>query len=644
MKSFIFFIAVFLFGGVCAQEQQQLIVFLGDDVASQHFVKTSLPSLQQYADTNGIELIRIPLSQGVPTEVKIVPSFYYQNYRGRSVYSGRYLTLDRLINFMRTAKYSPRQSSVNPKEHIPLWNVGKATVATPIKITELKGKLPKRFDQSKFVEEVRGYIAEGLQDFKMQARATLASTDRLFYTDYHPYLAEDGTLHISTAIFSMFHCHEAVYQSEESLVGKWEDRAALFKQAAALQEQKVKAQLVNLNYGDAFQAIKKSVPTRTWEQLGLALPSRPQQKGLHFQLDKLPRYWLFDQGLPDGSPLVQFSFGAPVDHYAGEARAMKMQLHLQDGNTLLGAKGHVVVKSSSVTMGDEGLDDYILNESIKAGIYPNASYDFKITKAPSSWDFLMPQLVTLEGQFRMMGKAVALKANGTIEVILDEHSQPKLWVNGNFVLPIQELFGIEGPDGPSPAAQQLNFQLNFLLKPTEKVNTLQEDLYKAREKVITQKEKAEGDYIQWFASTKLYKAKGSFEHWSFDEIALQADAIAKVKAKITIDIHSLSERSKLLVKHLKGEHFFEVEKYPTAHVVIDGAEALNDSSYSAKAEATIKGITAPITLDFQVLPTQPLEIIGTAKIDRERFGIGTTYKKAKSISKIVTLKFRAFLQ
>jgi len=644
MKSFIFFIAVFLFGGLWAREKQQLIVFLGDDVASEHFVKTSLPSLQQYADTNGIELIPLSISQGVPLEVKIVPSFYYQNYRGRSVYSGRYLSLDRLINFMRTAKYSPRQSSLNPKTDIPLWNLGKATVATPIKITKLKGKLPKRFDQSKFVEEVKGYIAEGLQDFKMQARATLASTDRLFYTDYHPYLSEDGMLYISTALFSMFHCHEAVYESKESLVGKWEDRELLFKQAAALQEQKVKEQLVNLSYGDAFHAIKKSVPIRTWEELGLALPIKSEQVGVRFELASLPSHWGFDQGLPDGSPLVQFSFGAPVDHYAGEARAMKMQLQLQDGNTLLGAKGHVVVKSTSVTMGDEGLDDYILNESIKAGIYPNATYDFRIVEAPQSWDFLVPQRVTLEGQFGMMGKTVALKAVGTIEVILDEHSKPKLRVNGNFVLPIQELFGIDGPDGPSPAAQQLYFQLNFLLKPTQIINTLQQDLYKSKEKIVTEKEKTEEDYIHWFAATKLYKAKGGFEHWSFDEINLQTDAIEKVKAKLSIDIHSLSERSKLLVKHLKGEHFFEVEKYPTAYVMIDGAVALNDSTYSANAVATIKGITAPITLNFQVRRSQSLEIIGTANIDRERFGIGTTYKKAKSISKMVALKFRTFLQ
>jgi len=639
MKTFTFFFFLLLFLRLWSQEKEQLIIFLGEDSASQHFKNTRLSDLQHYADSNNIETSILSTENGIPLEVEITPSFYYQNYRGRSVYSGRYLTLDRLINFMRTAKYSPRQTSYQTKTNIPIHAIGKATIATPIKITALQGTIPSNFDQNEFTEEVNTHIAAGFQHFRLNKQAKLASTDRLFYTDYYPYLSKEGMLYISTAVYSMFHCHEAVYESKAPIVGKWEDRATLFKQAAAQQEKVVLDQLHNLHYGDAFQAIGKDIPTKTWKELGLALPSKKKHERLNFELKSLPHHWIFDQGLADGSPLVQFHFGTPVDHYAGEAKQMKMQLHLENKNTLLGAKGHVVVNSNSITMGDEGLDEYILNESLKAGMYPNASYTFTIVQAPKTWGFLEPQHIQLQGEFLLLGKAIKLSAAGTVEVILDQYSLPKLRLNGNFTLPIKQAFGIEGPDGPSPASEELYFQLNFLLKPTQQINTLQQDLYTPKKQSDAYTQKKEEDYLRWYASTKLYKAKGNFEHWHFDTLAIPNNNLEKVKAKVVIDIHSLSERSKLLVKHLKGEHFFEVGKFPMAYVTIDGAKALNDSVYSANATATIKGVSAPIDLNFQKDATQPTQIIGIAKIDREVFGVGTSYKKAKSISKIVELKF-----
>ncbi|MFK7900539.1 MAG: hypothetical protein AB8B61_07250, partial [Cyclobacteriaceae bacterium] len=110
---------------------EQLLIFIGKDSISTHFKETTLKDVQSYADSNKIELTLVPIENGAPKEVVVTPSFFYQNHRGRSLYSGRYLTIDRLINFIRTAKYSPRKESVNQKEHLPIWNTGRATIGTP---------------------------------------------------------------------------------------------------------------------------------------------------------------------------------------------------------------------------------------------------------------------------------------------------------------------------------------------------------------------------------------------------------------------------------------------------------------------------------------------------------------------------------
>ena len=159
------------------------------------------------------------------------------------------------------------------------------------------------------------------------------------------------------------------------------------------------------------------------------------------------------------------------------------------------------------------------------------------------------------------------------------------------------------------------------MKAADKVLTVDDNLYsKNTQATKTKENKIEGEYIKWYASTFLYKAKGSFENWKFEELTLPDKNFEKVKAKIKIEISSLSEKSNLLVKHLKGEHFFDEPQFPIAYVLIDGAEKLENKQYKANATATIKGVTKPIILIFEVNEKDNIEVKGTAQIERSLFG------------------------
>jgi hypothetical protein len=52
-----------------------------------------------------------------------------------------------------------------------------------------------------------------------------------------------------------------------------------------------------------------------------------------------------------------------------------------------------------------------------------------------------------------------------MEPVLDENGNARLMVNAAFGLRLKEYFGLDGPDGPQPAADSMQFLLNFLLKP-----------------------------------------------------------------------------------------------------------------------------------------------------------------------------------
>ncbi|WP_430411038.1 YceI family protein [Kordia sp.] len=75
-----------------------------------------------------------------------------------------------------------------------------------------------------------------------------------------------------------------------------------------------------------------------------------------------------------------------------------------------------------------------------------------------------------------------------------------------------------------------------------------------------------------------------------------------------------------LTNHLKDPDFFEVNKYPTATLVITSVSYHDATHFEAKADMTIKGITQAVkfqaTLDFEQKTMKT-----KFKIDRTRWGI-----------------------
>ncbi|WP_420571157.1 YceI family protein [Kordia sp.] len=94
----------------------------------------------------------------------------------------------------------------------------------------------------------------------------------------------------------------------------------------------------------------------------------------------------------------------------------------------------------------------------------------------------------------------------------------------------------------------------------------------------------------------------------------------------TIDLHTIitqdmeEEGNKNLTKHLKDPDFFDVSKYPTATLVLKSTRYHDATSFEAKADLTIKGITQEVK--FQAKVDYETKTMTTKfKIDRTRWGI-----------------------
>ncbi|MEJ2622786.1 MAG: YceI family protein [Candidatus Thiodiazotropha sp.] len=72
-------------------------------------------------------------------------------------------------------------------------------------------------------------------------------------------------------------------------------------------------------------------------------------------------------------------------------------------------------------------------------------------------------------------------------------------------------------------------------------------------------------------------------------------------AKIVVDIKPASVDSNHAErdKHLRGEEFLYVDKYPTAKFVSTSFKELADGKASLKGELTLRGVTKPVEIDVQ---------------------------------------------
>jgi hypothetical protein len=450
-----------------ASGSEQLIIFVQKEASAVEkvFYEKHFPKIRDLAETMGVSVNLVDASKGSPGEVAITPLIIYQNYRGRSIYQGRTSTPARIRNFVRTSRYVVQDKESNRREQIPIWQYGRARIWAPLKVSGVTGSLPENYDEDDFVKYALKQIGKGFKKFRMQTIADLSRADRGFYMDFYPWLSEDGTLFLSLALYSQFHCTAPVF--EKKITGSWVYRKKLFRKAAILMEEKVAEIISDPASGDSFDPVDTSVAEKNWDQIGYPLPPPPKSKVADVKPQtKIPQNWMLAKSEPDDPPMIQFRFPAPLDNYAGEVVSGKGNFYLPQNLIVDNAKGFIEIDTQhAITMGDPVLDDAIRGRMmLDSKKYPIAKFVVKSIGSdgrPIAYGRLTPARV--EGTFILKGKNVPLISLTEIEPVIGEDGQPRLLMHGSFKIDLQ-LFNIEGADGPAPARHTLLFDVNFVLK------------------------------------------------------------------------------------------------------------------------------------------------------------------------------------
>jgi polyisoprenoid-binding protein YceI len=287
--------------------------------------------------------------------------------------------------------------------------------------------------------------------------------------DFYPWLAPDGTLYLSLALYSQFDCETPIFEKKQDpLTGSWKSRRELFEQAAALMETAVVRQIGSPASGDAFDPVAAAVPRLSWEEIGFTLPAAPVRAAVGSTPHvALVRAWALEGPGPDDPPPIQFRFPAPLDHYTGEVKAAGGGMSLPETLAVDGTTGFVEVDTRrAVTLGEPVLDEAVRGSALLgARRFPQARFDIEAVSGdgePTAFGRQSPAAVA--GTFTLKGTSVPLSVVAEFEPVIGADGAPRLLVHSAFQIDLRT-FDIEGADGPEPAKYTLLLDVNLKLRP-----------------------------------------------------------------------------------------------------------------------------------------------------------------------------------
>ena len=123
------------------------------------------------------------------------------------------------------------------------------------------------------------------------------------------------------------------------------------------------------------------------------------------------------------------------------------------------------------------------------------------------------------------------------------------------------------------------------------------------------------------------KVRGSFNDFEGSGY-FDAENPANSHLELVIKTASIDTRNADRDAHLRSNDFFAMEQYPNLGFVSTGVKPIGDSHFAITGDLTIKGVTRPVTVDFELTgsavdPYGNLRIglEGTAVINRKDWGV-----------------------
>ncbi len=107
------------------------------------------------------------------------------------------------------------------------------------------------------------------------------------------------------------------------------------------------------------------------------------------------------------------------------------------------------------------------------------------------------------------------------------------------------------------------------------------------------------------------------------EIGFDPEAPEAASLRVEIDVGSLNTGDGALNAEIAAEAWLAAGSHPTAVYVAEGFAPIGDGSYRADGLLTLRGVTAPVPLEFEIeIDGDRAEAVGAARVTRAEFDVG----------------------
>ena len=138
--------------------------------------------------------------------------------------------------------------------------------------------------------------------------------------------------------------------------------------------------------------------------------------------------------------------------------------------------------------------------------------------------------------------------------------------------------------------------------------------------------------ITFVAQNKVATANGTFREWRILEAKIDEANPSASRIVLEIDLRSIDTGNAKRDDHLRNPDFFDVEKYPTASVVIDNVRYEGSDTFDADATLDLHGKQKTLPIRFRIDDRSKRRITAEFTINRMDFEVGSPYSSVNPLS------------
>jgi polyisoprenoid-binding protein YceI len=162
-----------------------------------------------------------------------------------------------------------------------------------------------------------------------------------------------------------------------------------------------------------------------------------------------------------------------------------------------------------------------------------------------------------------------------------------------------------------------------------------------------------GDYVLDTAHTRIgfvarhtmaTKVRGQFDEFE-GSAHLDGDDPSKSSAELTIQAKSIQTRNQQRDDQLRS-NFLDISHLPTITFTSTNVEQVDETAYKVTGDLTIRGVTRPVTVDFELTGAQNdpwgnfrVGFEGSVTINRKDWGVNWNAATGVLVSEKVKLEF-----